>query len=242
MSESNFPTPPAIPPAGNTPPNPAPVNPPAPPAVPPTPQVPNVQLPVGQPATPLEALASAMNISSAEIAQITAAALAHNDASIIDKSYLQSKNLGHMIPLVEQLVQQHIAQQEASINTATQAVYAMFGGEAGWKQNLSVFQAKAPEALKQTVTFLMDNGQYQSGAEVLKQFVSSNGLVPTGTIPGVQGGMLPNTQQGLSKQQFQEAYAELSKKAGNRSLESREFLPQLQDLYARRAIGRKAGL
>lgn len=228
------PLPPGVPAAGApvapVAPAPAPVTPAKAPAVP-------VVAPAGT--DPVSIVANLAGLSADDLARVMANAKAYGDPALLDVAFLQEK-AGDKAAMLLPLLQQQIAQEQAATQQKIADVYAMAGSKEAWDSQVGIFNAKAPDTLRNTVAFLFDNGQDKGAAELLLSFVKSAGLAPAG-YTGTPGVAAP-AANGFTREQFQAAMQELQKSVGNRSLESPDVYPKYQALLERRALGRSMGL
>lgn len=170
--------------------------------------------------------------------RIVGKAVEHNDISLLDEAFVNEKYGAykeHFKQITQALIDKRIADTETHVKVA----YGVAGSEEAWKNAVDVFNQNAPEHMKLAVKTMIDNGNVKEGAQLLMEVVRNLG-VPSRTrgLPSGNGG----TQTGLSAESFRKEMNELIKQAGGRSLESGIYGERYQELLARRAIGRRAGL
>lgn len=165
-------------------------------------------------------------------------ALAHSDVSLIDHAYIAEKG-GANAPQISDMAKGIVAAIEAQSNAVTAAVHSLAGGEAQWSQSAAVFNQVAPQELKHVVKFMMDSTSKQNilaAAKIVTEFGRASGQLPKQGAPllgGPSGGTL-NTQ-GITSDQFKDLHFKLDPNA-------RDYEQARNDLFTRRAMGRRAGL
>lgn len=163
-------------------------------------------------------------------------ALAHGDPNLIDVAYIAEKGGANAQQLLE--ISRGIIQAiEAKSNAITAEVHAMVGGAEVWSRSAAVFNQMAPEALRMTVKNMLDstNSEYiKAGAKIVAEFGKQSGVV---SIPGatVQTAGARAAAQGLSAQQFKAELFKLNPNAPG-------YLEARNELFQRRAIGKRAGM
>lgn len=163
-------------------------------------------------------------------------ALAHSDPALVDVAYIAEKGGANAQQLAEiaKGIVQAIAAKSDSI---TSEVHAIAGGADAWSRSASIFNDGAPEALRMTVKAMLDstNAEYiKAAAKIVTEFGKASGVVPRpgANISTAAGGAVA---QGLSAAQFK---AEIFKLNQN----SPGYLEARNELFARRAIGKRAGM
>jgi hypothetical protein len=240
---------PQVPPAGN------------PPRLPEVPQVPaqavpapvEPQAPIASDVTGNEVLDTAISTfvsmtgaTNADMQRATANALAYGDPALVDVAFLKEKfgKFGDQaVALAKAAVSDSIKQTNDASTAALSVVNAAAGGEANWKQAVSVFNSTASPTIKEAVKALMNQGNVAGGAELLLSVVNGSGLLPN-VNPSLNGGgaVQGGSNTALNAQQFQTELAALSKEAGNRSLESGPMAVKYNQLIARRSAGKALGM
>lgn len=186
----------------------------------------------------IDAVTRLSGCSRDDFIRIVGKAVERNDISLLDEAFVNEK-YGDYKEHFRQITQALIDKRVADTETHVKVAYGVAGSEEAWKNAVGVFNQNAPEHMKLAVKTMIDNGNVKEGAQLLMEVVRNLG------VPGSTSG-LPvgngTSKAGLSADQFREEMNKLIKEAGNRSLESGIYGERYQELLARRAIGRKAGL
>lgn len=163
-------------------------------------------------------------------------ALTYGNPALIDSAYIAEKggaNAAQLATLAKAIVERVQAQTAA----ASSAVYDTAGGQPQWDAAAAVFDKSAPPYLKQVIAKMLDSGDTQAikgAAQMVVEYVQKNGLVvnPAQLIhAGATGG---SAAQALDKAGFQEAHAKLNPN-------SRTYIADRQELFARRQLGKQLG-
>jgi hypothetical protein len=195
--------------------------------------------PTGNPAIDagIAMLKKATGLSDADMLRAVGKAAEYGDENLIDTAYIKER-FGEHADYAEMLAKAYLQDQVGQAQRAVQTAYDMVGGKDNWNSMATVFNAKAPEHLRQAARALADSGNIEGAAKLIVESAQSMGIVPK-VSPKLQGGGAIN--DALDAKGFSEAYAALRKEAGNQSLESAKFKPRLDALMARRAAGKAKG-
>jgi hypothetical protein len=164
-------------------------------------------------------------------------AIKYGNADLIDVAYLKEKGGAQgdqLASIAKGLVTQIAAKAEANVT----AVFNIAGGEAQWDQSVAAFNQHAPQALRDSLTFMLDSGNSQwisAAAQSIVDFAKQSGAVPNPTALVQTGGAALSTAQALSKQQFQAEMAKLNRN-------SQDYAAQSDALMQRRQLGKNLGL
>lgn len=199
-----------------------------------------------------EALDTAINTfvdvtgaSEADILRATAKAVEYGNPDLVDTTFLTEKFGKHAkqaIALAKQAVKYDVDKATDTHKASQKLAYDSAGGEAGWKQSVSVFNDSAPASVKAAVKVLMDTGDVKSGVELLLSTVNGSGLLPTNNPTLNGGGALGSQGNALSAKQFQVELTKLREQVGNRSLENGPHAESYQNLLARRRTGKQLNI
>lgn len=172
-----------------------------------------------------------------DLDRVIGRALAYSDVSLIDYAYIQEKggaNAAQLAEIAKGIVQQVAAKADA----IEKEVHALAGGEAQWNASVAVFNQAAPQELRTVVTQMLNSTNdkhIKAGAAIVAQFGRKTGHLPQQGTPFLNNAAADITGGGLSKVQFQAELAKLKP-------ESQGYLEARQDLFARRSLGKSAGL
>lgn len=159
----------------------------------PTPQTPPVEAQKGLPATlggfstkdatpemqeALKAIRSA--IPGVNVERALGHALKTGDPSLVDLEYLQEKSPQNAA-LVAQMARSLVTQVNQAAEALTREVYQSVGGEAQWQATVTAFNNSASKSLRAAVATMLDSSspdQVRAGAEIVRNFVQQNGMLP----------------------------------------------------------------
>lgn len=195
--------------------------------------------PTGNPAIDagIAMLKKATGLSDADMLRAVGKAAEYGDENLIDTAYIKER-FGEHADYAEMLAKAYLQDQVGQAQRAVQTAYDMVGGKDNWNSMTTVFNAKAPEHIRQAARALADSGNIEGAAKLIVESAQSMGIIPK-VSPKLQGGGAIN--DALDAKGFKDAYAALRKEAGNQSLESAKFKPRLDALMARRAAGKAKG-
>jgi hypothetical protein len=193
----------------------------------------------------LQAFVTSTGATSADLNKAVALAIEHSNPDLIDQAFLKQKfgvHADQALTLAKAAVAEDKTQTERIQRESIDIVHTAAGGEAQWKQAVSVFNTSANKETKAAVIALMDSGNMQDGAALVIQTVQASGLVPAAN-PLLHGGNGVTTAgNALTKTAFKAEMEALTKLAGNSSLESGKFAPQYEALLTRRRAGLQLNL
>lgn len=186
----------------------------------------------------IDSLTRMSGCSKDDFIRIIGNAVERGDMTLLDEALIAEKYKG-FAPQFRQIAEALINKGEADRKSYENVAYGVAGSEESWKQAVAVFNENAPEHMKLAVRTIIDSGNIKEGAQLLMQVVQDLGVPTKGAYRPVGNG---SPQNGLSAEEFRKEFTKLRQDAGNRSLESGVFFERYQDLMARRAMGRRAGL
>ncbi|QGH73778.1 scaffold protein [Vibrio phage vB_VhaP_VH-5] len=168
-------------------------------------------------------------------------AIKHGDLALINPDalgvQLTPEKKAHVVQLATAAVQQH----NSAVQAAKQEIYSVAGSEEQWTQAVQAFNSNAKSDAMDYAKYLADTGKLKQAAEYVLQYNQQQGLQNVQNQAPVQGGT-GSVRTGLSKVEYAAEISKLELSAGNRSLGSGTYKAQLDDLNARRALGRSQGL
>lgn len=160
------------------------------------------------------------------------------DPNLIDTAYIKER-FGEHAAYAEMLAKAYLEDQVGAAQKAVNSAYEMAGSKANWDSAAQVFAAKAPEHLRKAARALADSGDISGSAKLVLETCQSMGMIAQ-VNPKLQGN--PGTAGALTAEAFSQEYSKLRKEVGNRSMESQAFNGRYQELLARRAAGKRAGI
>ena len=172
-----------------------------------------------------------------DLDRVLGKALTFGDAALIDTAYLREAGGPQAVQLAE-IARGIVQAVNAKAEAVTNEVYATVGGEAAWHSSVAAFNQTAPTELKITVAQMLDSANenfIKAGAKIVGEFGRSSGLIPQQGAPLLSAASAGVRGQGLTREQFQ---AELRKIDPN----TPGFEQAREALFARRALGKRAGL
>lgn len=179
-----------------------------------------------------------MGSNPEEFLKIVGNAVAYQDLNLIDTTTLQQK-YPQYADVIKAYAGAMIAQNAKQAQQVQDIAYSVASGKDNWTRAVSIFNAKAPDYLKETVKSMIDNGYVKEGATMLMQTVGNLGS-SSNTMPAFTGNT--STYQGISYAQMKKELDNLITEAGGASLESGEYGERYKALMHQRAIGRRMGL
>lgn len=183
-------------------------------------------------------LLQTMGSNPQEFLEFTQNAIDYGDLNLLDTTAIQSK-YPKFQSAIRAMTQAVIAQNQQNMTAVQNTAYSIAGSKENWDSAVKIFNANAPQYLKETVKTMIDNGHVQEGTNMLMSAVQGFGSLPQ-NMPQYQGN--GTSVKGYS---FDEMKAELNKlvqQAGGASLESGTFGRRYQEIMHRRNIGRAQGL
>lgn len=187
--------------------------------------------------TSIAAVLQTMGSNPEEFANGIEKAIKYNDPSLIDGAMLAKYK--QYAPMIKSFTEAIIAQENANQSTLVNTAYSLAGSKENWDQAVQMFNANAPDYLRETVKFMIDNGNSEAGMRMLLDSVRGYGTMPN-NVPPYQG--TPTGSRGLSFDEMKSELAKLTKEAGGASLESGTYGRRYEDIMARRKLGREQGL
>ena len=142
-----------------------------------------------------------------------------------------------------ELVRGLLTHVKAKQDTVSQQLHSIAGSKENWAASVQFFNQSQPDFVKAQYSDLLNSGdpaRIEYAAKQIVQLAQQSGVSAPG-FSVTPGSGLPGTTAALSAGEFSEKFAELRKRAGNRSLESGPFASEYQNLLAQREAGRKLG-
>lgn len=154
----------------------------------------------------------------------------------INGTYIKEK-FGESADFALNLVKEYTSRIETETTKMVTEVHKMAGGSGAWDVAMTAFNTGAPDYLQDAARVLVSKGDTVGAAKVVLDYVSRTGR---GSNKGklVKGGTA-NLNAPLSKEEFNEAYADLKKRYPNQSLSSGQAGREMQRLIDRRALAKK---
>ncbi|WMX18814.1 capsid assembly scaffolding protein [Escherichia phage vB_EcoP_PAS7] len=177
-------------------------------------------------------------LNDADMVRAIGKAVERGDATLIDTAFIKER-FGEHAAYAELLAKAYLDDQVGQAQKAVNSAYEAAGGKEKWEAAAQVFNAKAPQHLRNAARALADSGDIQGASKLVLETCQSMGMIAQ-VNPMLKGGA--GTAGALTAQAFSEEYAKLRKEVGNRSLESSAFNGRYQELLARRAAGKRAGI
>lgn len=165
-------------------------------------------------------------------------ALAHGDPNLVDVAYIAEKGGANAQQLAE-IAKGIVQAVEAKSVAITAEIHAAAGGEAQWGAAAAVFNKVAPPELRTVVKTLLDSTDaknIRAGAKIVSEFGRASGQLPqqgANLLSGASAGLA--SAGGLSAAAFK---AEVAKLDPNKP----DYMEAREDLFVRRAAGKRAGL
>lgn len=172
-----------------------------------------------------------------DLDRVLGKALSFGDPALVDVAYLRDAG-GQQAAQLAEIAKGIVQAVNAKAEAVTNEVYASVGGEAVWHSSVAAFNQSAPHELKVTVAQMLDSTNenfIKAGAKIVAEFGRNSGLIPQQGAPLLNSASAGVQGQGLTREQFQ---AELRKIDSN----SPGFEQAREALFARRALGKRAGL
>lgn len=168
-------------------------------------------------------------------------ALKHGDAGLINIANLGSLDAAQAQRATQlaQMVFQHTQQEITNIQNT---VHAVAGGAAEWDAAIQAFNSVADDTAKGFVAYLADGrNDGKTAAEYVMKYVKDAGLTTQVTKAPVQGGTGAPVATGLSVQEYKNGIHEIEMLRAARTITQSEYDVRMNDLDARRAVGRQQG-
>lgn len=177
-------------------------------------------------------------LNDSDMVRAIGKAVEYGDANLIDTAFIKER-FGEHAAYAEMLAKAYLDDQVGQAQKAVNSAYEMAGGKEQWDAATQVFNAKAPEHLRKAARALADSGDIAGAAKFVIETCQSLGVIAQ-VNPKLQG--QSGSPAALTAQAFSEEYSKLRKEVGNRSMESQAFNGRYQELLARRAAGKRAGI
>lgn len=168
-------------------------------------------------------------------------AVKHDDLSLINPDALGKQLTPEQRVRVQQLATAAVQKHKSAVQAAKQEIYGVAGSEEQWTQAVQAFNSNAEPDAMGYAKYLADTGKLKQAAEYVLRYNQQQGLQNVQTQAPLQGGT-GSVRNGISKAEYTAEISKLELEAGNRSLGSGTYKARLDDLNARRALGRSQGL
>lgn len=188
----------------------------------------------------IKSMASVLKVAGKDLDldRVLGNALAFGDPNLVDVAYIAEKGGANAQQLAEiaKGIVQAVEAKSAAIMTE---VHTLAGGEAQWAQSTAVFNKVAPPELRMTVKTMLDSTNpafIKAGAKIVAEFGRASGQLPqvgAGLLNGASASL--GTAGGLSAAAFKAEHAKLNPNSPG-------FKEARDELFARRAVGKRAGL
>lgn len=186
-------------------------------------------------------LAEELGVTEDDFDAVYANAVKHDDMSLINPDALGKDLTDAQKVRVKQLAELSVQEFKQGVAQAKQEAYSVAGGEAQWTTAVQAFNANAEQDQKGYAGYLADSGRLKECAEYVMKVTRAAGLINEQKQAPLEGG-IGSTTSGLSKEAYQVEVGKIERELGNRSMNSPEIKIKLDDLNARRALGRQQGL
>lgn len=190
--------------------------------------------------TAIEHLSGELGVSADDFDAVYANAIKHNDPSLINPDALGKQLTPEQKVRVQQLAELSVQEFTQGVERAKQEAYTVAGGEAQWTTAVQAFNANADADQKGYAGYLADNGKLKECAQYVMKITREGGHINQENQTPLQGGN-GSPLTGLSKAEYTAELGKLERTIGNRSFESPEYKAKLDDLNARRTLGRQQG-
>lgn len=191
--------------------------------------------------TAIKHLSTELSVSDEAFESVYENALKYNDMALIDPKALGKDLTPEQAVRVKQLATEAVQEVRQGVQRAQTEVHTVAGGEAEWNTAVQAFNANASKQAQGYASYLADQGDFKGAAEYVLQFVRGGGHVNHVQQAPIAGS-LGVVSTALSKAEYASELAKIEREAGNQSLGSPQFAQRINDLDARRALGRQQGL
>lgn len=168
-------------------------------------------------------------------------AVQYDDLALINPDALGKQLTPEQKVRVQQLATAAVQQHKGAVQAAKQEIYGVAGSEEQWTQSVQAFNSNAQPDAMEYAKYLADTGKLKQAAEYVIKYNQQQGLQNVQTQAPLQGGT-GSVRNGISKAEYTAEISKIELEAGNRSLGSPAYKARLDDLNARRALGRSQGL
>lgn len=188
--------------------------------------------------TSIAGLLQTMGSNPEEFLSFTRNAIEYGDLNLLDTTAIKSKYPQYE-EAIKSMTQAVIAQNQQTVSDIKNTAYGIAGSKENWDSAVRIFNANAPQYLRETVKTMIDNGHVQEGANMLMSTVQSFGSLPK-NMPQYSGSA--GTGKGITFDEMKAELAKLTAEAGGASLESGTYGRRYEDIMYRRSIGRAQGI
>lgn len=188
----------------------------------------------------IKSMASVLKVAGdgLDLDRVLGNALALGDPNLVDVAYIAEKG-GANAQQIAAIAKGIVDAVNAKSQAITNEIHALAGGEAQWAQSAAVFNQAAPEELKLVVKAMLDSTNSQkikAGAKIVTEFGRASGQLPkagANLLNSASAGMA--NANGLSAAAFKAEIAKLDP-------QKPDYLEARNDLFQRRAVGKRNGL
>lgn len=188
--------------------------------------------------TSIAGLLQTMGSNPEEFLSFTRNAIEYGDLNLLDTTAIKSKYPQYE-EAIKSMTQAVIAQNQQTVSDIKNTAYGIAGSKDNWDSAVRIFNANAPQYLRETVKTMIDNGHVQEGASMLMNAVQSFGSLPQ-NMPQYSGNA--GAVRGITFDEMKAELAKLTAEAGGASLESGTYGRRYEDIMYRRSIGRAQGI
>lgn len=188
--------------------------------------------------TSIAGLLQTMGSNPEEFLSFTRNAIEYGDLNLLDTTAIKSKYPQYQ-EAIKSMTQAVIAQNQQTVSNIKNTAYGIAGSKENWDSAVRIFNANAPQYLRETVKTMIDNGHVQEGANMLMNAVQSFGSLPQ-NMPQYSGSA--GVARGITFDEMKAELAKLTAEAGGASLESGTYGRRYEDIMYRRSIGRAQGI
>ena len=179
-----------------------------------------------------------MGSNPEEFLSFTRNAIEYGDLNLLDTTAIKSKYPQYE-EAIKSMTQAVIAQNQQTVSDIKNTAYGIAGSKENWDSAVRIFNANAPQYLRETIKTMIDNGHVQEGANMLMNAVQSFGSLPQ-NMPQYSGSA--GAVRGITFDEMKTELAKLTAEAGGASLESGTYGRRYEDIMRRRSIGRAQGI
>lgn len=179
-----------------------------------------------------------MGSNPEEFLSFTRNAIEYGDLNLLDTTAIKSKYPQYE-EAIKSMTQAVIAQNQQTVSNIKNTAYGIAGSKENWDSAVRIFNANAPQYLRETVKTMIDNGHVQEGASMLMNAVQGYGSLPQ-NMPQYSGSA--GAVRGITFDEMKAELAKLTAEAGGASLESGTYGRRYEDIMYRRSIGRAQGI
>lgn len=188
--------------------------------------------------TSIAGLLQTMGSNPEEFLSFTRNAIEYGDLNLLDTTAIKSKYPQYE-EAIKSMTQAVIAQNQQTVSDIKNTAYGIAGSKENWDSAVRIFNANAPQYLRETIKTMIDNGHVQEGASMLMNAVQNFGSLPQ-NMPQYSGSA--GSARGITFDEMKAELAKLTAEAGGASLESGTYGRRYEDIMYRRSIGRAQGI